>query len=86
MMRGNQQFGRARLDHAETKACERMVLMLGETDMNVRRQARGADRSEQTAAQIRKRVEHGGDEHIARHASDRVKMDVHSEESRKRRD
>src|SRR5882724_11678852 len=80
MMRGNQQFGRARFDHAETQAGQRMILVFGESDVHLGWQAGGANRRHHAVAQIRKRVEHGGDEHIARHASDRVEMNMHRRE------
>ncbi len=43
MVRGNHQFGHARFDHAEAQSGQGVILMLCKADVNIRRQARGAN-------------------------------------------
>ncbi len=77
MVRAEQRPGLARLRDAETQPGQRVVAMLGHTDVHFGRQARSTNRRDHAVAQIRKRVEHGGDEHVARHAADCVEMNMH---------
>jgi hypothetical protein len=49
-----------------------MVAMLDDVAGDLRRQPGRTDRAEHGLAQIRESVQHGGDEHVARHAADGV--------------
>ena len=61
----------------ETQASQCVITVLADRQSNIGRQACCANRLEHAVAQIRKRIEHSGNEHVAGDAANRVEVDMH---------